>query len=174
MRIAILLVALLAADVAAADDKPVAQDPCDAFGWNMAREFDLMRASPIARAALAKQDHDAREVPLDRRLEVKLAPAGDVPLLVKPQREPAADTYSGLLMLKVPRIGTYRVSTDQRLWMEVIGPDGAVKSSKFANAPDCKVLHKSVAFRLQPDTEYWIQLSGSSVANAVVLITLDR
>ena len=110
-------------------------------------------------------------------LKGKIVLDGDVPevkLLVKPQHDPAADSYSGLLLLKVPRISTYRISTDQRMWVEVIGPDGAVKSSKFAMAPGCAQIHKSVAFPLQPDTEYWLQVSGSAGANPVLLITLDR
>jgi hypothetical protein len=40
--------------------------------------------------------------------------------------------------------------------------------------PGCDKLHKSVAFRLEPDVDYWIQISGSPTANAVLLITLDR
>lgn len=175
MRIAILLFSLLWAGAALAEDKPAAaQDPCEAFGWNMARELNLLRATPIALSALPQQSREAREIPLDRRIDLKLPANSEVTLLAKPHHEPAPDSYSGLLLLKVPRISTYRISTDQRLWMDVIGPEGVVQSTKFTMGPGCKVLHKSVAFRLQPDTEYWIQLSGSAVPNPLLLITLDR
>jgi hypothetical protein len=175
MRITIFLFALLCTGAALADDKPAAtQDPCEAFAWNMARELNLLRSTPIALNALTQQSSEVRETPLDHRLDLKLAANSEVKLLAKPRHEPAADSYSGLLLLKVPRISTYRISTDQPLWMEVVGPDGAVQSTKFAMGSGCKVLHKSVAFRLQPDTEYWIQLSGSAVPNPVLLITLDR
>jgi len=40
--------------------------------------------------------------------------------------------------------------------------------------PGCDKLHKSVAFRLEPETDYWIQLSGSPAAQAVLLITPDH
>jgi hypothetical protein len=175
MRIAILLFSLLWAGAVLAEDKPApAQDPCETFGWNMARELNLLRATPIALSALTQQSGEAHETPLDRRVDLKLPGNSEVKLLAKPHHEPAADSYSGLLLLKVPRISTYRISTDQRLWMDVIGPEGVVQSTKFTMGAGCKVLHKSVAFRLQPDTEYWIQLSGSAVPNPILLITLDR
>jgi hypothetical protein len=175
MRIVILLFSLLWTGAALAEDKPAsAQDPCEAFGWDMARELNLLRATPIALSALPQQSSEAREIPLDRRIDLKLPANSEVKLLSKPHHEPAADSYSGLLLLKVPRISTYRISTDQRLWMDVIGPDGVVQSTKFTMGPGCKALHKSVAFHLQPDTEYWIQLSGSTVPNPLLLITLDR
>lgn len=175
MRIAILLFSLFWAGAVLAEDKPAAaQDPCEAFGWDMARELNLLRATPITLSALTQQSSEAREVPLDRRIDLKLPANGEVKLLAKPHHEPAADSYSGLLLLKVPRISTYRISTDQRLWMEVIGPDGVVQSTKFTMGPGCAALHKSVAFRLQPETEYWIQLSGSAVPSPVLLVTLDR
>jgi len=175
MRIAILLFSLWWAGTLLAQDKPAApQDPCETFAWNMARELNLLRAVPIVVSALVEKNNEAREIPLDRRIDLKLPANSEVKLLVKPHHEPAADSYSGLLLMKVPRISTYRISTDQRLWMEVIGPEGAVQSSKFTMGASCKALHKSVAFPLQPDTEYWIQLSGSAVPDPVLLITLDR
>jgi hypothetical protein len=169
MRIAVLVFSIFWAGVVLADD-----DPCTGFAWDMARELNLLRGTPTALAAVPQQTADARDTPLDRRIDLKLAPNGEVKLLTKPQHEPAADSYSGLLRLKVPRISTYRISTDQRLWVEVIGPEGRVKSSKFTMAPGCTQIHKSVAFPLQPDTEYWIQLSGSAAPGPVLLITLDH
>jgi hypothetical protein len=39
---------------------------------------------------------------------------------------------------------------------------------------DCEKLRKSVAFRLEPEVDYWIQLSGSPSETPILLITLDR
>jgi hypothetical protein len=111
--------------------------------------------------------------PLDRRLDLTLQPRSEVKLPEKPGREPGADSYAGLLLLRVPRISTYRISSNQRLRIDVIGPRGVVSSSKFAMQPGCDKLHKSVAFSLEPETDYWIQLSGSPAAQAVLLITPD-
>jgi hypothetical protein len=179
MKPLVLMLLLLGGSVAcAADDhsdhQQSAQGGCDAFAWNMAREFNLLRATPFALEAVAARDAEAKYTPLDRRLDLTLKPAGEVKLLVPPGREPGADSYAGLLPLLVPRISSYRISSDQRLWIDVVGPAGAVKSSKFDMQPGCDKLRKSVAFRLEPETQYWIQLSGSPAANPVLLITLDH
>jgi hypothetical protein len=147
---------------------------CDAFPWDMSRELNLLRATPIAADAITAIDEEAKYAPLDRRLDLTLRPAADVKLPAEPGRVHGADTYAGLLKLRLPRTSTYRISTDQRLWIDVVGPDGVVKSTKFAMQPGCDKLHKSVAFRLEPDIDYWIQISGSPTPNAVLLITLDR
>lgn len=147
---------------------------CDAFPWDMSRELNLLRTTPISATALSTIDGEAKYSPLDRRLDLTLRPAADVKLLAEPGRSHGADTYAGLLKLRLPRSSSYRISSDQRLWIDVIGPDGLVKSTKFAMQPGCDKLHKSVAFRLEPDIDYWIQISGSPTPNPVLLVTLDR
>ena len=140
----------------------------------MAREFSLLVGTPIKLEALAAHAPEARSTPTDRPLEVQLHPMADLSLLVKPGREHAGDSFGGLLKLTVPRAASYRVSSNRRLWVDIIGPEGMVRSSKFAMAPDCSKLAKSVAFNLEPDTDYWIQLADSPTRDAVLLITLDR
>jgi hypothetical protein len=49
-----------------------------------------------------------------------------------------------------------------------------VTSSKFEMQTGCDKLVKSVAFRLEQDTDYWLQLSGSLAPEPMLLITLDR
>jgi hypothetical protein len=48
---------------------------CDAFPWDMSRELNLLRATPIAADALAAIDEEAKYAPLDRRLDLTLRPA---------------------------------------------------------------------------------------------------
>ena len=140
----------------------------------MAQELSLLAGAPIKLDALAAQTPEARPTPTDRPLELELQPMADLSLLVKPGREHAADSFGGLLKLVVPRAASYRISSNRRLWIDVVGPEGVVRSSKFAMARDCGKLAKSVAFGLEPDTDYWIQLAGSPTRDAVLLITLDR
>jgi hypothetical protein len=178
MKLLVTLLSLLCCAVAVgAEDHSQHQQgdgACDAFPWDMSRELDLLRATPIAVNALTMIDGEAIYSPLDRRLDLTLRPAADVKLLAEPGRSHGADTYAGLLKLRLPRASTYRISSDQRLWIDVIGPDGVVKSTKFAMQPGCDKLHKSVAFRLEPDIDYWIQISGGPTPNPILLITLDR
>lgn len=148
---------------------------CDTYTWNMAREFQLLKATPWALQALKARDGQARFTPLDRRLEMTLAPQAQVELLAQPRgAHDSAQAYAGLTLLLVPRPASYRISSNQRLWIEVIGPQGPVPSSKFEMRTGCEKLVKSVVFELQPDTQYWLQVSGSPVPDPVLLITLDR
>ena len=175
--LSVLLSILVLGAATAAEDHSMHHDGksgCDAYSWNMGREFSLLLATPFAVEALAVRDPESKYVPLDRRIELKLKPAGEVKLLAPPGREPGANSFAGLLQVRLPRTSTYRVSSDQRLWIDVIGPGGVVKSSKFEMQADCEKLRKSVAFRLEPEVDYWIQLSGSPTQTPVLLITLDR
>ncbi len=176
MRTSFLVSALLLSTstaALAADHQHVVGD-CAVFSWNMAREFELLRAAPVALPAIPAADPEARLAPLERRLDLALLPSKQVRLQVAPRREPAPDSYAGILKLRVNRAGTYRVSASQRLWIELVGPAGVVKSSKFAMQAGCESLRKSVAFALDPETDYWIELSGSPTSDPVLLITPDR
>ena len=166
------LVALLLLSCSARAADP--QDACEKYDWDMGREFGLLLSTPIKREALAQQIAEAAWTPADRPVEVALRPMAEVKLLAKPGREYTVESFGGLLKLSVPRTAGYRISSNQRLWIDVIGPDGVVKSSKFTMQPACDKLRKSVAFRLEPDTDYWIQLSGNPTAEATLLITLDH
>ena len=182
MRPAIALILLAVCAGALADQHlhgdAAAPDPsqgCDTYTWNMAREFQLLTATPWSLQALRTPDDDARWTPLDRRLEVMLAPATEVELLAPPQHtEDAVQGHAGLMLLLVPRPSSYRISSNQRVWIEVIGPQGPVQSTRFEMRTGCEKLVKSVVFPLQPDTRYWLQVSGSPVPDPVLLITLDR
>ena len=178
MKLLVTLVLLLGGAVAyGAEDHSQHQQGdggCDAFPWDMSRELNLLRATPVAADALTTIDEKAKSSPLDRRLDLTLRPAADVKLLAQPGRVHGADTYAGLLKVRLPRASSYRISSDQRLWIDVVGPGGVVKSTKFAMQPGCNRLHKSVAFRLEPDIDYWIQISGSPAPDPILLITLDR
>jgi len=178
MRSVFAFVLLIASVCAPADERAPESDMqggCDTYKWNMTREFNLLHATPWMLTAQQARDDEARWTPLDRRLELTLAPQAQVRLLTQPGRShDATSSYAGLLKVIVPRTSTYRISANQRLWIEVVGPDGVVKSSKFQMRTGCDKLVKSVAFALEPDVVYWVQLTGSPVPDPVLLITLDR
>jgi len=179
MRNLAIAVLLAISAAASAQQRPMSemQGGCDDYSWNMVREFQLIGTSPITVAALAAPVDEPGWTALDRRLELRLQPAAEVELLAEPGRRhdgAEGSRFAGFVPLTVPRISSYRISSNQRLWIEVIGPSGAVKSNKFEMQAGCEKLVKSVAFALQPDTQYWIQLSGSPVPDPVLLITLDR
>jgi hypothetical protein len=171
----LLIAALLAARAAFAADPAMGSGGCADYSWDMKREFFLLGTAPLSIAAVPARDEQARFTPLDRPFRVALRPQAEVGLLAEPGRShDAAASHGGLLRLVVPRVSTYRISSDQRLWIDVVGPQGVVKSSKFEMQTGCDKLVKSVAFRLEQDTDYWLQLSGSPAREPMLLITLDR
>lgn len=171
----VFLVLLIVTQTAAAAEPGMGSGGCEDYAWDMNREFFLLGAAPLAVAALPERAEGGRFTPLDRPLKVALRSANEVKLLAQPGRShDAAASHAGLMMLVVPRTSTYRISSDQRLWIDVVGPDGVVKSSKFVMQTGCEKLVKSVAFKLEPETAYWIQLTGSPVREPMLLITLDR
>ena len=174
-RYLLLVAALCAARVAIPAEPGMGSGGCADYAWDMKREFFLLGAPPLSVDTLAEPAEDARFTPLDRPILAGLRPQAEVKLLAQPGRDHgAAAKHAGLMRLVVPRVSTYRISSDQRLWIEVIGPQGAVKSSKFEMQTGCDKLVKSVAFRLEQDTTYWLQLAGSPVREPMLLITLDR
>jgi hypothetical protein len=175
MRFRVLLALLPLTGAASAAEPGSATGGCEDYQWDMNREMALLGAAPIAVTALKARTEDARFTPLDRRLQVNLHPEAEVTPLAPPGRvHDAAASHAGLMLLYVPRSGAYRISSDQRLWIDVVGPDGVVKSNRFAMQIGCAKLVKSVAFRLDPEIGYWIQLTGSPVREPMLLITLDR
>ena len=90
MRPFIFLLFLSCASVQAADEhhehhgQGQGKSACDAYSWDMAREFNLLRATPHALSASRMADPDARYVPLDRKLDLSLLPGEQVKLLEKP------------------------------------------------------------------------------------------
>ncbi len=175
MRLRAFLALLMLIGPAGAAEPDMGTGGCDAYQWDMNREMFLLDSDPIAVAALKARAESARFTPLDRRLRVSLHPTGEVVLPAPPGRaHDAATSHAGLMLLYVPRSGAYRISSDQRLWIDVVGPDGEVKSSRFAMQTGCAKLVKSVAFQLEPEIAYWIQLTGSPAREPMLLITLDR
>ena len=141
---AALLLSTSAAALAA--DHPHAAGECGHYSWNMTREFELLRAAPFVLPALTGADPEARHAPSSSAWTSGCCRRSRVKLHVAPRREPAPDSFAGVLKLRVKAAGTYRVSASQRFWIEVVGPAGAVESSKFAMEAGCEPLRKSVAF----------------------------
>jgi hypothetical protein len=151
------------------------QGGCGKFEWDMAKELKVLERARADVAALrAKAETAPASIPLDQALRASLAAEKDVTLLVPPRRPSMPESFAGLFALRVPKAGTYRVSSNQRLWIEVVGPEGTVPTARFTMQADCEALRKSVAFALQPGKDYWIQYSGSAVQDPLLLVTEDR
>lgn len=147
---------------------------CDSFPWEMNREWAFMITDPIPFPSSTERAEDARYMPMDRRVHVKLHPADKVKLAAAPEKSFDGPTYAGMAPMRVPFGRRYRISTTTPVWVDVVGPAGPVAAGKFAMALDCDKLVKTVMFKLDIETEYWLQITGSREDNVDVVVTLDR
>lgn len=147
---------------------------CETYPWEMNREWSLMLTDPIPRLASLFADPEARNMPLDRRVLMKLHPKDQVKFQAAPEKAGKEGSYAGMLPIQLPYSKSYRISSTRPLWFDVVGPNGVVKSSKFAMALGCERLVKTVVFKLESDTVYWLQLSGSAQPEVEMILTLHR
>ena len=176
MRVKMCAVGLLmiGANAFAADNASDAQAGCDSYPLEMNREWSLMITDPYPMKSYTKVEPEARFLPLDRRVALSLHPKDQVALVVALEKERASGTHVGVVPVRLPFTKRYRISSTKPFWIDVMGPNGVVNSTKSAEALGCERLVKTVIFRLEADTDYWLQFSSDSQARIEVILTLDR
>jgi hypothetical protein len=123
-----------------------------------------MRVSPVP--------DGASSVRLRQRSLLTLTP--DVTLAVQPGNgSAAAQGYGGFVAFRTGRAGPYRVSLDERAWIELIAqgsnrPSVATESDKRMR---CFGVSKNLAFELSADALYSVQISGASRPSVGLLIS---
>jgi hypothetical protein len=156
----------LAASIASAQD-----DPCARFSWNVDHERALFGAAPLAIVA----GHDAASAPRlepDRLYQLQLAAADQVALALPPGKKPASDSsYAGLARLSLQQAGSYRVSVDQSVWIDIVADGKMIDSADFQGRPGCLAPHKIVQYSLPAGHELLLQLSGAPNAGVRLTIT---
>ncbi len=175
MRLVVLLIlALSIMSTRAAGHDHQGQAGCDQYPWDMNREWSLMITDPVPMKSSAATGPESRYIPLDRRVHLALHRAEQVKLAATPEKAHAGVAYAGMGPIRLPFGKKYRISTDKPAWIDVVGPKGLVPASKFAMLTGCERLVKTVIFPLESETDYWLQITGSTEPQIVVLITLDR
>ena len=174
MRILVLVWLMLMSALAVADDNAHDQGGCDKYPWDMNREWSLMVTDPIPFKSATAIDPEAHETPKDRRMHYALHPVDQVKLGVPSDKAESGKTYAGMSPLHVPFSTRFRVSSSKPVWIDVVGPNGALPAAKFAMRLGCERLVKTVVFKLDIDTDYWLQITGSKDPMVELLITMDR
>src|ERR1700733_5192976 len=155
----------------AAGSSAAQEDPCAKFSWNIERERALFASAPEAVTA----GRDAATTPLlapARLYQVQLAPQDHVALALPPGKPPKADgTYAGMARLPLQQPGTYRISVDQSLWIDVVADGKMLDSADFQGRSGCMTPHKIVQYALPAARDLVLQLSGAANAGARVTIT---
>jgi hypothetical protein len=101
---------------------------------------------------------------LKERVHAELLPLEAVSLSKQPPKAPRAGTFAGLFAFRTDAAGLYRVSSDEKVWVELI----AVSSGEPAIATHsdkrlrCAGIIKDIVFELKAGTGYWLQVTGST------------
>ena len=78
--------------------------------------------------------------------------------------------YAGIARLRLQRPGTYRVSVDQSLWIDVLADGKMIDSSDYQGRHGCLAPHKIVQYSLPADVNPILQLTGA--VNPIVRLTI--
>jgi hypothetical protein len=147
-----------------------ADDPCAGFSWNVAHERSLFAGK--ARSAKAGTEvTNAPAISPDSLYELALAAQTQVHFRVPPGKGPKSDdAHAGLVHLRVPKAGLYRISVDQPFWIDVVLGEELVRSTDYQGAAGCNAPHKIVQFLLPAAQDLVLQVSGmpSSLARLTV------
>ena len=147
-----------------------ADDPCDAFTWDVRQERTLFGQQPQPLVAGQKVTA-APTVLLDHLYELKLTGQTQV-TFVTPAKKPKSDeAYVGLARLTVKSPGVYRISLDQPVWVDVIANGSVVPAKDHQGSRGCNAPHKIVEFVLPAGSPVTLQFSGGSVATAKLAVT---
>jgi hypothetical protein len=159
------LLVLLLNTAAAADD------PCAGFTWDVHHERELFAAAPQTVAAAATLVA-APALAGEHLYALQLLQQAQVTFVVAPGKHPSAEgAYAGLARVTVPQGGSYRISLDAPLWIDVLANGGALAARDFQGRPGCSAPHKIVEFELPANTPLTLQFSGAQSATVKLAIT---
>jgi hypothetical protein len=165
---ALLWVALAAVGCAATAE---AQEPCSGFKWDVSKELALFGGASTAVTA-AKDAAAAPTLDTDKLYQVTLVPQSGVAFALAPAKKTYTDKANGgLVTIKLPASGNYRVSVDASLWLDVVDNGALATVRDYQGQPTCDAPHKIVEFALS-GTHVTLQLSGSSQPVVRVTVTL--
>lgn len=146
-----------------AQQNSVAADPCARYKWDVSRERALF-AAPASPVTAAKTAESAPHIATDRSYRVTLAPAAQVTYSTAPGKPSPEGSYSGILAIHVPVTGSYRISVDAPIWIDVVADSQLVPAADYEAEHGCDAPRKIVQFALQAKKTLWVQLSGATEA----------
>lgn len=165
---------LVTALVAAALPALAAEDPCAGFSWDVGHERGVFATAPevLAAAQSPAALRSASELTVDRLYELKLTRQTGVSYVIAPGRPSATEAaYGGLVHLRVPSTGVWRISLDAKLWVDVLADGVAIQSGDYQGRPGCSAPHKIVEFTLPAGRSLTVQLSGDSAPTVKFAVT---
>lgn len=167
MRRLLALIGCLAVfDVAAQ-----ASGGCNDFRWDVTAERALFATASGAQVQAGKVASLAPDLLVGELFEVALHPQESVQLAVPPSKAMLPDgVYAGLLRLRIPSAGSYRIALDNGAWIDVVNGDQSINSSEFSGAATCTRPAKIVVFDLPVSDALWLQISAATSERVSVTV----
>jgi hypothetical protein len=146
-------------------------DACVDFKWDVSKERALFAGAPAASTA-GKDAKSAPTVLPNRLYSVRLTAQDGVKFPASPARKmPVDGAYAGLVTVKIPAPGSYRISVDLPLWIDLVSNGELVGASDFQGQHECAAPHKIVQFDLAGARPFVVQLSSAKSENVLLTVT---
>ncbi len=166
------LTALISTGLASgAGAQELVDDPCAGFKWDVGKERALFASAAVPQAA--GKDSGSAPVLLPNRLyRLVLKPLEQVSFSAPPGKTPSDQgTFAGLAALQIPSSGSYRISVDLPLWIDVAVNGERVPPRDYEGQRSCDAPHKIVVFDLDAKKPLLLQFSGAAQGSLRVTIT---
>lgn len=162
-----------AASLLAAGASRGADDPCAAFKWDLAAERAVYASAPTP-ASSGLTSAEAPDVRAGVLYELTLHPQETVKLQAAVSKRMLDDgAFAGLVRIRVPHTGRYRISIDGGFWIDVASGPTTLPSRDFSGAQNCRTPRKVVLYELAKDADVVIQLTGASASTARLVVVAD-
>jgi hypothetical protein len=149
----------------------LAADPCDGFTWNVRQERALF-AGQAQKLAAGKTAAVSPSVTTGRLYELQLVPQEQVVFAAAPQKKMVTDgSHAGLARIDIAVPGTYRVSANAEVWLDVASDGKLIPSRDFRGQRGCDTPHKVVEFVLPHAGQYTLQFSVAASPSVFVTVT---
>ena len=156
------LVILIAGALAAPAQAQLGQDACVGVSdSNLPPAFAAWARPATGLDAAVTAAGRLPELEPDRPLALRLRPMAEVTLPNPPGQLRAGEAaHGGLVAVRVPTQGTWRIAAAGPVWIDVVGPSGAVASTAHGRMAPCTSIRKVVEFPLPAGT-WLVQLNGN-------------
>jgi len=147
-----------------------AQDACMDFKWDVSKERALFAGPPTVMQA----GTDVKSAPIvlpNHLYQLALAAQKSVDFQVRQGKKSDDDAHAGLAILRISAEGSYRVSVDLPVWIDVVTQTSVLPPADFQGQHDCAAPRKVVVFDLKDTKPCLLQFSGAAIGQLLLTVT---
>ncbi len=140
------------------------------FKWDVSKERALFAGPPTVMEA----GTDTKSAPIvlpNHLYQLALAPQSSVNFSVRQGKKTDDSAHAGLAILRITGAGSYRVSVDLPVWIDVVTQDAVLSPQDFQGQHACAAPRKVVVFDLQGTKPFLLQFSGAAIGQLLVTVT---